>query len=190
MNEDRVRTVVKIGGRAWAAPAILAPIAEAVARANCLLVVPGGGLFADRVREVDREFGLSDTAAHWMAIRAMDQAAWLLADRIPRAVVVSRLESIRAAIDAERVPVLAPSECLLEADPLPHSWEVTSDSIAAWVAGEIRARRLVLVKPPGVRISGSDALPFVDPYFSRALPDDVDWCVVPADDAESLSTAL
>ena len=45
-----------------------------------------------------------------------------------------------------RVPVLLPA-ALLASDPLPASWEVTSDSIAAWVAGAAHAARLVLVKP-------------------------------------------
>ena len=34
----------------------------------------------------------------------------------------------------------------LPLDALPASWEVTSDSIAAWVAAQIGAERLVLVK--------------------------------------------
>ena len=68
------------------------------------------------------------------------------------------------ALDAGRVPVLAPSQWLREADPLPHSWDVTSDSIAAWVAGAVGARELVLVKPAGA--AGADT---VDPYFSRVL---------------------
>jgi len=54
-----------------------------------------------------------------------------------------------AAFDLNQVPVLAPYAWLRRDDPLPHSWQVTSDSIAAWIARTIRARRLVLVKPPG-----------------------------------------
>ena len=34
----------------------------------------------------------------------------------------------------------------LPLDALPASWEVTSDSIAAWVADQVGAGRLVLVK--------------------------------------------
>ena len=37
------------------------------------------------------------------------------------------------------------------ADALPHSWEVTSDSIAAFVAGALDAGRLVLIKPAAER---------------------------------------
>ena len=61
-----------------------------------------------------------------------------------------------ALLAAGRVPVIAPYRWLREADPLPHSWDVTSDSIAAWLASALGAARLVLVKPPGA--TGDDAL--------------------------------
>ena len=67
-----------------------------------------------------------------------------------RAPAASRRSPRRARrSSAGRVPVLAPSRWLREADPLPHSWDVTSDSIAAWVAGQAGASTLVLVKAAG-----------------------------------------
>ena len=48
------------------------------------------------------------------------------------------------AYGAGRTTVLLPAA--LPLDALPASWEVTSDSIAAWVAGQVGAGRLVLVK--------------------------------------------
>jgi hypothetical protein len=72
--------------------------------------------------------------------------------------------------------VLAPYRWLRDADPLPHSWDVTSDSIAAWVAGALGARRLVLVKPPGA--SGDGA---VDAYFARVLPAHIAAEIISAD---------
>ena len=162
-----VDIVVKVGGGLLASPehldAVLAALADAASRSR-LLVIPGGGPFADAVREVDRELTLSDDAAHWMAVLAMDQYAHLLVSRLHAAGLASDVAGIAAQLDQGRLPVLAPSRWLRDADPLPHSWDVTSDSIAAWVAGEVGARRLVLVKPPG---AGDQA---VDPYFPRAQP--------------------
>lgn len=182
-----IDVVVKVGGSLLAhAPHLAAALAviKAAARARHLLVVPGGGPFADAVRELDRRIGLSDDAAHWMAVLAMDQYAHVLGERLPDGVVVSDREEIVVALDAGRVPVLAPSQWLRDEDPLPHSWDVTSDSIAAWVAGEVGAHQLVLVKPPGA--TGA----VVDAYFPRALPAHVTPVIVCADHLDLLEAAL
>ena len=186
-----VDAVVKLGGGVLAhldhLDAALAAIAAA-AREHRLLVVPGGGPFADAVRDVDRRLRLSDDAAHWMAILAMDQCAHVLAARLAGGVLVTEPREIVAAIGAgpvAQVPVLAPSRWLREADPLPHTWDVTSDSIAAWVAGQVGARRVILIKPPGA--AGGD---LVDAYFPRALPAHVRPVYVRADDAAALHSAL
>ena len=191
-------TIVKLGGgvlpHAGHFDNALAVIGE-VARDRPLLVVPGGGPFADAVRAIDRQRDLHADVAHWMAVLAMDQCAHLVAGRLAGAVVVSasvltvRYE-IEAALAAGRVPVLAPSNWLRDVDPLPHSWDVTSDSVAAWVSGELGASRLVLVKPPGTRPSDTADGAVVDAYFPRALPSHVASVIVAADRLDALRSAL
>ena len=83
--------------------------------------------------------GLSDDAAHWMAILAMDQYAHVLAQRIERAVLVEEPGGIGPAVGAGRPAVLAPYRWMRSADVLPHSWEATSDSVAAFIAGALDA---------------------------------------------------
>jgi aspartokinase-like uncharacterized kinase len=143
-----LEAVIKVGGSLFDRDA-LEPICEKItelAQRHRLLVVPGGGPFADTVRAAYQRYRLSETAAHYMAILAMDQYGYLLADLIPAAEpVVGQLEMHRVC-DAGRVPVLIPSELVLHADPLSHSWDVTSDSIAAWLAALVRPRWLVLLK--------------------------------------------
>jgi len=181
-------TVVKLGGGLLAHAAhfdaALAAIGAA-AHTRRLLIVPGGGPFAEAVREVDRRHGLSDESAHWMALLAMDQYAHLVAARLPDAVIVSEVGEIEAAQAAGGIPVLAPYRWLREVDPLPHSWAVTSDSIAAWIAGQLGARHLVLVKPPHAQ---GDEL--VDAYFQHALPAHVTSTIVVADRIDALHLAL
>ncbi len=105
--------------------------------------MPGGAEFADAVREHDRASACGRRAAHRMAILAMDQFGWALADLIPGAARCVDLGPPRDGV----VSVLLPAALLAERDPLPESWAVTSDSIAAWVAGAAGAARLVLLKP-------------------------------------------
>jgi 5-(aminomethyl)-3-furanmethanol phosphate kinase len=75
-----------------------------------------------------------------MAILGMEQFGWLLSDLIPGAERCT--DATRAG--AGRTRVLLPAG--LPLDELPASWDVTSDSIAAWVAARVDAGRLVLVK--------------------------------------------
>jgi 5-(aminomethyl)-3-furanmethanol phosphate kinase len=135
-----VLTVVKVGGGLGdgALPGLCAALGELGER-HPLLVVPGGAGFADAVRDADRRFGLSAAASHRMAILGMEQFGWLLGDLIPGAVRCADLAQVRAG----RTTVLLPAALPLD---LPASWDVTSDSIAAWVADRVGAGRLVLVK--------------------------------------------
>ena len=94
------------------APMIVRDIRE---NGRDILVIPGGGIFADVVREKE----ISDTAAHFMAIAAMDQYGWLLSTYgLP--VTWTPLMSGSPAI-------LLPYHHMMDADPLPHSWDITSD---------------------------------------------------------------
>jgi dihydroneopterin aldolase len=183
-----VNAVVKLGGGALAHPECFDAVLTAIGAAapECpLVVVPGGGPFADAVRAQSARLSIADDASHWMAVLAMDQYAHLIASRLAGAVIVSGPTEVTSALRAGRVPVLAPSRWLRDADPLPHSWDVTSDSIAAWVAGQLGANHLVLVKPPQAAGSG-----VVDAYFTRALPARVMPLMIPADQIDTLSSAL
>ena len=102
--------------------------------------MPGGARFAEAVREADRRFALAAATSHRMAILGMEQFGWLLSELIPGAERRADL----APPSAGRTTVLLPAALPLEA--LPASWTVTSDSIAAWVAGQLGAGRLVFVK--------------------------------------------
>lgn len=178
--------IVKVGGGVLADAGDLDRVTGVVSgavRASRVLIVPGGGPFADAVRDVDRRLHLTDEAAHWMAVLAMDQYAHLLASRLERGAVVFSLADALGAAESGRLPVLAPYQWLREDDPLPHSWDVTSDSIAAWIAGASGAREIVLVKPRGA--SGV----MVDPCFARVLPWHVAAMIVTVDQIESALAA-
>jgi aspartokinase-like uncharacterized kinase len=161
-----IDAVIKVGGALLslgdALPRSVAAL-ELLSTERSFVVVPGGGPFADAVRSVSEHHSLSPDDAHWMAILGMDQYAILLASLLRNAELVHRRGEIARAHSRGRIPVLAPYRWLHEADPLPHSWDVTSDSIAAWVAAEVGAPELILIKP-----SAHDQRAVVDRYFERA----------------------
>lgn len=180
-------TVVKVGGGLTRIPGGLDRVCRALGQAadgRRVVVVPGGGPFAEAVREFDDRLGLSADAAHWMAVLAMDQYAYVLAERIPRAMLVDRLGAVANALDSGRIAVLAPGRWLKAADVLPHSWEVTSDSIAAVLAGALDARQLILIKP---KVGVPDP---VDRHFLAAIPAGLPYWVVGCDRLEDLNQRL
>jgi probable H4MPT-linked C1 transfer pathway protein len=176
-----VDVVVKVGGGMLVDPGDLEAVCAALDAmvGRRVLVVPGGGPFADAVRDVDRRHGLGHDTAHWMAIRAMDVFAEQVASRLTRGVLVDTADDVRAAVLSGRLAVLAPFRWLRASDALPHSWDVTGDSIAAWLANETGASDLVLIKPRGAR-NADLADRFFDHVRSRdvrasfVFPDELD----------------
>lgn len=108
-----------------------------------VLIVPGGAMFADAVRKVKA----TEEAAHWMAVLAMEQYGYYLADG-SGARLVDSLE-----IESE-VSILLPYSLLKKKDELPHTWDVTSDTIAAWVAKQLGARFIKATDVDGIYING------------------------------------
>lgn len=109
-----------------------------------VVIVPGGGRFADTVREFDRYFYLSNEVTHQMAILAMDQFGLLLSDLIPDSRVSYLLETVKSSVATQMTTILLPSRLMLETDSLEKSWDVTSDTIAAYVAKMLKAKKLIL----------------------------------------------
>lgn len=131
-------TVIKFGGS-------LMDIAGEVLSelpASPILIVPGGGIFADFVRAE----GTDDEAAHWIAIDAMEKYGRFLSTfgyPVTNELVIPKEPAI-----------FLPKRLLQKEDPLPHTWDITSDSIAAWIAGIIKCRLLVIKSAD----SGADLL--------------------------------
>jgi 5-(aminomethyl)-3-furanmethanol phosphate kinase len=138
--------VVKFGG-SFARSAHLRDWIKAFAAcAGRIVLVPGGGPFADTVRSTQSAIGFDENAAHHMALLAMEQYGRALVSLDGALVAADSADVIRRELAAGRVPVWMPTRMALGAADLTASWEVTSDSLAAWLAGRIGAGRLFLVK--------------------------------------------
>ena len=142
-----MEAVLKVGGSLAEDPAKLSRLCHelsVLAEAHRTLIVPGGGEFADTVRKLDKQYGLSSTAAHKMAILAMDQYGFFLSDITPNSQVSYSLDETSNPTKG-MLPIFLPSQLMFREDPLEHSWDVTSDSIAAYIAGLVDAEKLLLV---------------------------------------------
>ena len=167
-------TVIKIGGscaasldlRRWAAT-----VAECGGRA---VIVPGGGPFADAVRAAQPRMGFDEAAAHHMAMLGMEQFGYALASFDGRLTVADSMAGLRRALADDKVAVWLPARMAMAAADIPASWQVTSDSLAVWLAGQLRAVRLLLLKqvelprePVAVTVLVERGI--VDPAFPRFL---------------------
>jgi len=166
--------VVKLGGSHAFSKHLPAWLDALLLVAGRVVIVPGGGPFANAVRSAQPTMGFDDSAAHRMALLAMEQFGSALVGLRPSLTLADTIAAIRAALRAGAVPVWTPTRMVLEAKDVPASWDVTSDSLAAWLAGTLGAKLLLLVKssetPQGpVRAVDLAARGVVDPCFPRFL---------------------
>jgi dihydroneopterin aldolase len=138
--------IVKVGGSFSRFPRLAELVAALEAGAGKIVVVPGGGPFADCVRREQKRVGFGDAAAHRMALLAMAQFGFALASFSAVLVPASGMEDVRKARAGGKVPVWLPLQLIENHPDVPETWDMTSDSLAAWLAGRLGARRLLFVK--------------------------------------------
>ncbi len=134
-------TVIKLGGSLLQGAELL-PCLDAVQQlAGQKIIVPGGGLFADQVRVAQACWQFDDRAAHQMAILAMQQMALLLQSLKPQFALMDKLDA-----DLPYISIWSPAIEALDQAGIKASWDITSDSLAAWLAGRLNAEQLILIK--------------------------------------------
>ena len=116
------------------------------AGAGKVVLVPGGGPWADEVREAQKREGFDDRVAHRKALRAMERFGHVLAGMRSGLVPAAGITEIQKVLSADNVAVWMPYEMVVADSSIPECWDVTSDSLAAWLANRLNARMLLLVK--------------------------------------------
>lgn len=153
--------VVKLGGSLAAGTLLERWLDAIVAASGRVVVVPGGGPFADAVRALQPRLGFDDATAHALALLAMGQYGLVLAARAPALLPAESPDDIGRALAAGRVSVWLPPRTLGTAEGVPESWDVTSDSLALWLATRLGAPAVLLVK------SASEGGDLLDRAFAR-----------------------
>jgi dihydroneopterin aldolase len=174
MRGAALATVVKLGGSYAFSRALKSWIDAVAAGAGRVVVVPGGGPFAEAVRNAQPKMGFDDRAAHEMALLAMEQYGCALANLGAGWRLAASVAAIRRVLLEGGVPVWSATHMVRGAEDVPWSWDVTSDSLSAWLAGRIGAKRVLLVKhlePPTGPLRAADLVAegIVDRAFPRFL---------------------
>ncbi|WP_162913261.1 hypothetical protein [Rhodospirillaceae bacterium SYSU D60014] len=178
--------VVKLGGSLAESADLRTWLDILAGGAGGVVLVPGGGPFADQVRKTQQHWAFDDGTAHRLALLAMEQYGLMLAALHPALRPAGSRMEIARIRRASRIPVWMPTRMALGRPEIPESWNVTSDSLAAWLAGRLRARRVVLIKsvePPQSATAADLARrgivdPLLPDFLARSGADL--WCIGPA----------
>ena len=168
--------VLKLGGSLLSSPVLLQYLQLACEQGQGqLIIVPGGGVFAEQVRVTQKQWQYNDKTAHAMAILAMQQMALLFQGVCAELVLVDKVATIPMALQRQQVVVWSPLVTELDAAGLAASWDVTSDSLAAWLAIQLSAYKLLLVKsvaiPADATLEQLSIAGIIDQAFTRLVHD-------------------
>ena len=165
--------VVKIGGSLETAPGLRELLEVLVEYGGSkIIIVPGGGRFADQVRAEQKATAMGDATAHRLAIQGMEHYAAVLCGTDTRLYPVTDPAAPGSAGGILSVPVWLPGKLLADQPGIPCNWQVTSDSLALWLADRIGAEALILVKSAANRTADIERLAatgYLDEYFPRML---------------------
>ncbi len=139
--------VVKLGGSLYNTPELkrwLHTLAE-LSVTESIVIVPGGGPFADQVRDAQAHHHFDDNTAHHMALVAMKQFGLMLSS------LEAKCLPFHPQQPSQKLSVWLPDDSLLSEPDLIPSWDLSSDSIALWLASKLGAERLFLIKQSEVK---------------------------------------
>lgn len=161
--------VVKVGGSLFDHPEFAATLGVwlSIQPETKILLVAGGGRFADAVRELDRIHKLGEEAAHWAALASL---------AAPTAILKSLMVPFNLPKQLEFVDCLAFARSDNDKPlSLPHTWRVSTDSLAVRIAVVRGCTRLALLKsieiPEGTPWEVAAKNGWVDEHFPTiAIP--------------------
>lgn len=189
------RIVVKVGGslaETGRLPGVLSLIAGAK---RPVIVVPGGGQFADKVRDLQNVMQLDDKSAHKLAMLGMHQMAEIYFAKEPRLAPADSVEGIARVLASGNVPVWLPFQMCQSDETIPADWSITSDGLAARLAERLGGLPVVLLKSCEVDASASlqhladeDIVDAAFPVIVRRAR--LDWRILGPDDDAALEQLL
>lgn len=193
--DGRGRLIIKVGG-SLAETGRLAGVLSLLAGARRpVIVVPGGGQFADKVRDLQNVLQLDDKSAHKLAMLGMHQMAEIYFAKEPRFAPADSIEGIERVLASGNVPVWLPFQMCQNDETIPADWTITSDGLAARLAERLGGLPVVLLKSADV-----DAAAKLDDLVDEDIVDAafpgivrrarLDWRILGPDDDAALEALL
>lgn len=140
--------VIKLGGSLSRSDVLVGCLnaVEKNYQGRAVVIVPGGGAFADQVRLAQQHWYFDETTAHHMALLAMQQMALLFKGLKPDFVIADTVARMQEHTTEKTTVIWSPDIAELDNAGIAPSWDITSDSLAAWLAKMLSASELILIK--------------------------------------------
>lgn len=144
--------IIKLGGSLSYSDALINSlnVVERVCQGKAVVIVPGGGAFADQVRLAQKHWQFDDPTAHHMALLAMRQMALMFKGLKPGFALAHTISEIQDQLNRQKTVIWSPDSAELDKASIPASWDITSDSLAAWLAKILSATELILIKSAAI----------------------------------------
>lgn len=144
--------IIKLGGSLTSSGTLINCLnaIEKNYQGQTVVIVPGGGAFADQVRLAQQHWQFDDHTAHAMAILAMQQMALMFKGLKPGFAIARTVASIQNRLNRHQTVIWSPDIAELDNAGIPASWDITSDSLAAWLAHRLSSTELILIKSAAI----------------------------------------
>ncbi len=189
IRDPRRPLIVKVGGSLSETGRLPRALILVASAGRPVVVVPGGGSFADKVRNLQHVMKFDDAAAHRLAMLGMHQMAEVFIKIEPQLALAETLDDIARILSDGRIPLWVPLPMMEDDDSVPRNWSTTSDTIAARLAELLGGAPLALLKSVDVVTAQSAEALSVAGVVDRAFPaviarSGIEWHVFgPSDDA-------
>jgi 5-(aminomethyl)-3-furanmethanol phosphate kinase len=193
-ERGRCPLIVKVGGSLAETGRLACALATIAGARVPVVVVPGGGPFADSVRSLQPELHFSDAVAHRLAMLGMHQMAECMVSLQEGFEIAATLDDIAAVLEKGRIPVWAPLHMVAGDATVPADWSATSDSLAARLAELLGGTHLVLLKSVDAKGASAQELAsrgVVDPVFPAIVArGGLSWSIFGPQDEEAFAALL
>ncbi len=144
--------VIKLGGSLLATGKLRQCLQVIASRyqGRAVVIVPGGGAFAGQVRHAQQAWQFDDVTAHRMAILAMQQMALLINGLQPNLEIINNVNELGKPCAAQVISLWSADISELDLADIPNSWNISSDSLSAWLADQLKADELIVVKSAAI----------------------------------------